>query len=71
MFATIMPITSASEEKVKKYNIALPVTRPTRLILVILAIPVTTVKKITGAIIILTILIKASPKGFKLSPNSG
>lgn len=71
MFATTMPITRASEENVKKYNIALPVTRPTRLILVILAIPVTTVKKMTGAIIIFTILIKASPKGFKLSPNSG
>ena len=69
--ATTRPMINAKVEKVMKYSIALPATRPTRFILLIPAIPVTTVKKITGAIIILTNLINASPSGFIASPTSG
>ena len=35
------------------------------------AMPVTMVRKITGAMIIFTSLMKASPSGFSASPNAG
>jgi hypothetical protein len=54
-----------------KYNIALIPTLPTFLILFMLAIPLTIVQKTTGAIIILTNLIKPSPRGFSLTANAG
>jgi len=38
---------------------------------VIPAIPVTSVRKITGAMIIFTSLMNASPKGFSDAPASG
>ena len=71
ILATTIPITSANVEKVTKYSIAFPATRPTAFMSFIPAIPVTTVRKITGAMIILTSLINASPNGFKPAPKSG
>ena len=50
---------------------ALATTRPTVLRLLMLAMPVTTVRKMTGAMIILTSLMKPSPKGFMAAPFSG
>ncbi|BBU95048.1 hypothetical protein BML2526_01960 [Providencia rettgeri] len=71
ILAIIRPIINAMVEKVMKYNIALPATLPTAFMFDMPEIPVTTVKKITGAIIILTILMNASPSGFNDSPMSG
>jgi len=50
---------------------ALPVTRPTVFRSLMAAMPVATVRKITGAMIILTSLMKPSPRGFMASPNWG
>jgi len=47
---------------------ALPNTRPTVDSWVMPAMPVTMVRKITGAMIILISLMKASPSGFMASP---
>jgi len=69
--ATIMPTISASVEKNRKYAIALANTRPTVRRWVMLAMPVTMVRKITGAMIIFTRLMKASPSGFIFSPTRG
>ena len=69
--ATIMPITSASVEKNRKYAIALANTRPTVRRWVMPAMPVTMVRKITGAMIIFTSLMKASPRGFIDSASAG
>ena len=66
--ATTRPTTSASVEKVRKYAMALPNTRPTVDSWVMPAMPVTMVRKITGAMIILISLMKASPSGFMASP---
>ena len=68
---TIMPMTRARVENVKKYSMALPVTRPTFFRSLMAAMPVVTVRKITGAMIILTSLMKPSPRGFMDSPRLG
>ena len=49
----------------------MPATRPTFLRSDMPAMPVVTVRKMTGAMIILTSLTKASPSGFRLAPMSG
>ena len=49
----------------------MPATRPTFFRSDMPAMPVATVRKITGAMIILTSLMKASPSGFRLAPMSG
>ena len=71
MCATTMPITSASVEKNRKYAIDLANTRPTVRSWVMPAMPVTMVRKITGAMIIFTSLMKASPSGLSCSANAG
>ncbi len=50
---------------------ALPATRPTLRMSLMPAMPVAMVRKITGAMIIFTSLMKASPSGFMLAPMSG
>ena len=45
--------------------------RPTAFMLSMPAIPVTTVQKMTGAMIILMSLTNASPSGFICAPSSG
>ena len=69
--ATTRPTTRASVEKNRKYAMALPNTRPTVESCDMPAMPVTMVKKITGAMIILISLMKASPNGFMAAPYSG
>ena len=49
----------------------MPATRPTFFRSDMPAMPVVTVRKITGAMIIFTSLTKASPSGFRLAPISG
>ena len=66
--ATTSPTTKASVEKNRKYAMALPNTRPTVLNCDMPAMPVTMVRKITGAMIIFTSLMKASPRGLSASP---
>ncbi|CAM5297989.1 hypothetical protein SSTU70S_02908 [Stutzerimonas stutzeri] len=68
---TIRPMISARVEKVRKYSMALPATRPTFFMSDMPAMPVAMVRKITGAMIILTSLMKASPSGFIASPTPG
>ena len=58
-------------EKNRKYAKAFAATRPTAAISRMPAIPVTSVRKITGAMIIFTSLIKPSPSGFSDSPTWG
>ena len=70
-FATTSPTTRASVEKNRKYANALPATRPTEARSRMPAMPVTMVRKMTGAMIIFTSLMKASPSGFIASPVSG
>ena len=50
---------------------ALPPTRPTFFMSSMPAMPVTTVQKMIGAMIILMSLMNASPNGFIASPVSG
>ncbi|MCY1382547.1 hypothetical protein D9M69_705780 [compost metagenome] len=50
---------------------ALPATRPTFFRSLMAAMPVATVRKITGAMIIFTSLMKASPSGCICWPSSG
>ncbi|MNY18226.1 hypothetical protein D3C86_1515930 [compost metagenome] len=50
---------------------ALPATRPTFFISFMPAMPVATVRKMTGAMIILTRRMKPSPSGFSCSPKAG
>jgi len=50
---------------------ALPNTRPTLESCDMPAMPVTMVRKITGAMIILTSLMNASPSGLRASPYAG
>ncbi len=69
--ATSKPTTSASVEKNRKYTIALPNTRPTVFNWVMPAMPVTMVRKITGAMIILTSLMNASANGLSCAPQVG
>ncbi|MNV91306.1 hypothetical protein D3C71_1857860 [compost metagenome] len=71
VLATTRPTISASVEKNRKYAIALPNTRPTVLRCVMLAMPVTMVRKITGAMIIFTSLMKPSPSGLSAAPYWG
>ncbi|CAM5221612.1 hypothetical protein CDEF62S_05721 [Castellaniella defragrans] len=68
---TSMPMISARVENVRKYSMALPVTRPTFFRSLIAPMPVVTVRKMTGAMIILTSLMKPSPNGFMDSPSEG
>lgn len=68
---TSMPMISASVEKVRKYSMALPATRPTFFKSLMAAMPDATVRKITGAMIIFTSLMKASPSGCICCPSSG
>ena len=46
-------------------------TRPTFFMSFMLAMPWTTVKKMIGAMTILIIFMKASPRGFMASPSDG
>ena len=71
MLATSRPITSASVDTSSKYSSALPPTRPTFFMSCMPAMPCTTVQKITGAMIILTSLMKPSPRGFRSTPSLG
>ena len=66
--ATTSPTTRARVEKNRKYAMALPKTRPTVESCDMPAMPVTMVRKITGAMIILTSLMNASPSGLSASP---
>ena len=50
---------------------ALAATLPIEDMSFMLAMPVATVRKITGAMIIFTSLMKPSPSGFSASPASG
>src|SRR5208337_1450985 len=58
------PIASARVVTPSKYSKALMPTLPTFRMFFMLAMPCTTVQKMIGAISILIILMKASPKGF-------
>jgi len=69
--ATSMPTISAKVEKHRKYTIAFANTRPTARRCVMPAMPVTMVRKITGAMIIFTSLTKPSPSGLSCCANSG
>ena len=60
---TARPIMSAMVETISKYSKATPPVLPTDFMLSIPAIPLTTVQKITGAIIILISLMKPCPSG--------
>ncbi|MNT66834.1 hypothetical protein D3C72_2049290 [compost metagenome] len=60
----IRPIISAIVLTTSKYSSATAPVRPTAFMLSMPAIPVTTVQKITGAMIILMSLTNASPSGF-------
>lgn len=71
MLITTRPIRSAIVETISKYNNATPPVLPTDFMLSIPAIPLTTVQKITGAMIILIKRIKASPNGLSCSPKPG
>ncbi|KAG1309645.1 hypothetical protein G6F63_016412 [Rhizopus arrhizus] len=68
---TSMPTIRASGEKIRKYSMALPATRPTFFRSLMAAMPDATVRKITGAMIIFTSLMKASPSGCICWPSSG
>jgi hypothetical protein len=69
--ATINPITKANVDTAMKYASARPVVRPMRPPAPDCAIPVATVKKMTGPITSLTNLMNASPNGFKVTATSG
>ena len=56
---------------ISKYSSAMAPVRPTAFMLSMPAMPVTTVQKITGAMIILISLTKPSPRGFISAPRSG
>ncbi|MOA32268.1 hypothetical protein D3C78_1534730 [compost metagenome] len=62
---------SASVVTTSKYSKALPPTRPTFFMSSMPAMPTTMVQKMIGVIIIFTSLMKPSPSGFSLAPNSG
>ena len=66
-FTTLMmnrPITSASELTTSKYSNARPPVLPTFFMSSMPAMPITTVQKMIGAIIILIRRMKPSPSGF-------
>ncbi|MNJ67329.1 hypothetical protein D3C77_634920 [compost metagenome] len=71
IWLTTMPTIRASVENVRKYSMALPATRPTFFKSLMPAMPDATVRKITGAMIIFTSLMKASPNGCICWPSSG
>src|SRR5262249_5202271 len=68
---TMRPTMRASVVTASKYMSAFSPTRPTFFISCMLAMPCTTVQKMIGAMIILIVLMKASPRGFICSPSSG
>ena len=69
---TTNAITSASGVvTISKYTRVLMPMRPRSLMSPIVAMPATTVVKITGAMIILISLMKPSPRGFMAAPRSG
>ncbi|MNK92574.1 hypothetical protein D3C87_1127020 [compost metagenome] len=65
------PISNAKVDTTSKYSSALPPTRPTFFMSLMPAMPVTTVQKMIGPMIILISLMKASPSGFISTPVSG
>ncbi|MNN63318.1 hypothetical protein D3C81_1786890 [compost metagenome] len=67
----IRPTSKATVLMTSKYSNARPPVLPTFFMSSIPAIPITTVQKMTGAIIILISLIKPSPSGFIAVPVSG
>src|SRR5262249_6866677 len=71
VLATMRPTMRASVVSASKYMSAFSPTRPTFFISCMLAMPCTTVQKMIGAMIILIVLMKASPRGFICSPSSG
>ena len=71
IWLTTMPTTRASVENTRKYSMALPATRPTFFRSLMAAMPVATVRKMTGAMIIFTSLMKPSPSGCMDCPSSG
>jgi len=71
VFTTTSPMISAIVLTTSKYKSALPPTRPTFFMSSMPAMPVTTVQKMIGAMIILISLMKPSPRGFIAAPVSG
>ncbi|MNR17204.1 hypothetical protein D3C85_1338500 [compost metagenome] len=67
----INPISSETVEMISKYSSALPPTRPTFFKSRMPAMPVTTVQKTTGPMIILISLMNASPNGLRSAAKSG
>ena len=68
---TSSPVISASVVTISKYSSALTPIRPAWRMSFMLAMPCTTVQNTIGAIVMRMILIKASPKGFRVSLSRG
>ncbi|MNF38660.1 hypothetical protein D3C84_196160 [compost metagenome] len=68
---TTSPTTSARVDTTSKYSSARNPTRPSSFMFSMRAMPVTTVRKITGASSILINLMNASPRGLSAVPVSG
>jgi hypothetical protein len=65
------PMMSAAVVSTSKYTRALTASRPTRAVLPICAMPVTTVQKMSGAINTRIALMNASPRGCMAVPARG
>ena len=71
MVTITSPISRAKVVTTSKYNRALMPTRPSFFMSPMPAMPVTTVVKMMGAIIMRISLMKPSPKGFMFSASGG
>ena len=71
MFTTASPMARAKVVTTSKYRNALPPTRPIFRTSAMLAMPSTTVRKMTGPITIFTSFTKVSPTGFICFASAG
>ena len=70
-FDDARPINKATELTTSKYSRARPPVLPTFFMSSMPAMPITTVQKMIGAMIILISLMKPSPRGLSDSPTEG